>query len=71
MKNLFAPIVILILAVGMAMQGIYIEEAQQTTEDALEVAEKWLEAYRELQQDYSQAVELIEHLEYELRSESE
>lgn len=71
MKNLFAPIVILILAVGMAMQGIYIEEAQQTTEDALEVAEKWQEAYTELQEDYSQVVEKIEHLEYELGSESE
>lgn len=53
MKDIFATTVILILALGMAMLGIFIEEAQQTTEEALEIAGAWQEAYTELQQDNS------------------
>lgn len=71
MKDLFATIVILILALGIAMQSYFVNEYQKTAEEALEIAGKWQEAYTELQQDYSQAVELIEQLEYELGSEDE
>lgn len=69
MKELFAPILITLLIVAMVVQGIFLEKAQHMTGEALEVAGKWQEAYTELQQDYSQAVEKIEQLEYELRSE--
>lgn len=69
MKDLFAPILILILAVAVFVQGLFIDEAQHTTGEALKIAERWQEAYTELQEDYSQAVEKIEHLEYELGSE--
>lgn len=69
MKDLFAPILILILALGIAMQRYFVNEYRKTAEEALEIAGKWQEAYTELQQDYSQAVEKIEQLEYELRSE--
>lgn len=68
MKDLFAPILIMLLAVAMIVQGVFLEKAQHTTGEALEIAGKWREAYTELQEDYSQAVERIEYLEYELRS---
>lgn len=71
MKDLFAPILILILALGIAMQSYFVNEYQKTAEEALEIAGKWQEAYTELQQDYSQAVEKIEWLEYELGVKSE
>jgi len=48
------------------MQSYFVNEYQQTTEEALEIARRWQEAYTELQQDYSQTVEKIEQLEYEL-----
>ncbi|MEY8559582.1 hypothetical protein AALF85_02565 [Jeotgalicoccus halotolerans] len=69
MKELFAPILITLLVVAMVVQGIFLEKAQHMTGEALEIAGKWQEAYTELQEDYSQAVEKIEQLEYELRSE--
>lgn len=69
MKELFAPILIILLAVAMIVQGVFLEKAQHTTGEALEVAGKWQVAYTELQEDYSQAVEKIEKLEYELGSE--
>lgn len=68
MKELFAPILITLLVVAMVMQGIFLEKAQHMTGEALEIAGKWQEAYTELQEDYSLAVERIEYLEYELRS---
>lgn len=68
MKNLFATILIILLGIAVFLQGLFIDEAQHTTEEALKVAEKLQEAYTELQQDYSQAVEKIEQLEYELGS---
>lgn len=71
MKDLFATIVILILALGIAMQSYFVNEYQQTTEEALEIAGRWQEAYTELQQDYSLAVEKIEWLEYKLGVKSE
>lgn len=69
MKELFAPILITLLVVAMVVQGIFLEKAQHMTGEAIEIAGKWQEAYTELQEDYSQAVEKIEQLEYELRSE--
>lgn len=69
MKELFAPILITLLVVAMVVQGIFLEKAQHMTGEALEIAGKWQEAYTELQEDYSLAVEKIEQLEYELRSE--
>ena len=69
MKNLFATILILLLAVAVFVQGLFIDEAQQTTEEALDIAGKWQTAYTELQQDYSQAVERIEYLEHKLVTE--
>lgn len=69
MKELFAPILITLLVVAMVVQGIFLEKAQRMTGEAIEIAGKWQEAYTELQEDYSQAVEKIEQLEYELRSE--
>lgn len=68
MKELLATILIIILAVAVFVQGLFIDEAQHTTGEALKIAERWQEAYTELQQDYSQAVEKIDQLEYELRS---
>lgn len=69
MKDLFAPILILILALGIAMQSYFVNEYRKTAEEALEIAGKWQEAYTELQRDYSQAVERIEYLEHKLVTE--
>lgn len=69
MKELFAPILITLLVVAMVVQGIFLEKAQHTAGEALEVAGKWQEAYTDLQENHSLAVERIEYLEYELRSE--
>lgn len=69
MKELFTPILITLLAVAMIVQGIFLEKAQHMTGEALEVAGKWREAYTELQEDYSQAVERIEYLEHKLVTE--
>lgn len=69
MKDLFSPILILLLIAGMIVQDYFIEDYQQTAGEALEIARKWQEAYTELQQDYSQAVERIEYLEHKLVTE--
>lgn len=69
MKELLATILIIILAVAVFVQGLFIDEAQHTTGEALKIAERWQEAYTELQQDYSQAVERIEYLEHKLVTE--
>lgn len=66
MKDLFSPILIMLLAVAMVVQGIFLEKSQHTTGEAIEIAGKWQEAYTELQEDYSQAVERIEYLEHKL-----
>lgn len=71
MKYSFEMILILILLIALAIQGYFVNEYQQSTEEALEVAIDWQEAYTELQQDYSKAVETIEQLEYELGSDSD
>lgn len=42
------------------------QEAQDRTEEALDTADTWRAGYKELQEEYSQAVEKIEQLEYEL-----
>lgn len=71
MRYTYEMTLILILLIALAIQGYYVKEYQQTTEEALEIAGKWQEAYTELQQDYSLAVEKTDQLEYELGSESE
>lgn len=68
MRYTYEMTLILILLIALAIQGYYVKEYQQTAEEALDIAGKWQTAYTELQQDYSQAVEKIEQLEYELRS---
>lgn len=62
MKKLLMMIFYFILFVGVFILGAAAEDY------ALE-AEKWQEAYTELQQDYSQAVERIEYLEHKLVTE--
>ncbi|WP_213810627.1 hypothetical protein [Jeotgalicoccus sp. WY2] len=71
MSYIYEMTLILILLIALAIQGYYVKEYQKTAEEALEIAGKWQEAYTELQQDYSQAVEKIEWLEYELGVKSE
>lgn len=43
-----------------------VKEAQDRTEEALEMIDIWKTGYKELQEEHSQAVEKIEQLEYEL-----
>lgn len=69
MRYTYEMTLILILLIALAIQGYYVKEYQQTAEEALETAGKWQEAYAELQQDYSQAVERIEYLEHKLVTE--
>lgn len=41
------------------------KEAQDRTEEALDMVDTWKTGYRELQEEHSQALEYIEQLEYE------
>ena len=43
-----------------------VKEAQDRTEEALDMIDMWKTGYKELQEEHSQAVEKIEQLEYEL-----
>ena len=43
-----------------------VKEAQDRTEEALEMIDIWKTGYKELQEEHSQAIEKIEQLEYEL-----
>lgn len=43
-----------------------VKEAQDRTEEALEMIDMWETGYKELQEEHSQALEHIEQLEYEL-----
>ena len=42
------------------------QQAQDRTEEALEMIDMWKTGYKELQEEHSQALEHIEQLEYEL-----
>lgn len=43
-----------------------VKEAQDRTEEALDMIDMWKTGYKELQEEHSQALEHIEQLEYEL-----
>lgn len=43
-----------------------VKEAQDRTEEALDMVDTWKTGYKELQEEHSQALEHIEQLEYEL-----
>lgn len=43
-----------------------VQEAQNRTEEALDMVDIWEAGYKGLQEEHSQAVEYIEQLEYEL-----
>lgn len=43
-----------------------VKEAQDRTEEALDMIDMWKTGYKELQEEHSQALEKIEQLEYEL-----
>lgn len=42
------------------------QQAQDRTEEALEMIDMWKTGYKELQEEHSQALEHIEQLEYEM-----
>lgn len=42
------------------------QQAQDRTEEALDMIDMWKTGYKELQEEHSQALEKIEQLEYEL-----
>lgn len=65
-KNYQIIILVILFVAVIITQRNFIDEAQRTTGEAIELTKQWQESYTELQEEHSQALEYIEQLEYEL-----